>query len=228
MKVLDQDVVCVNAAAAEDRIVPKDRDRGVLGLLEDREGALRCKPGVSEVAPWLLVCGAPVLNPELMTALGVTCVLSAAPELPDTPLPPGVVFRRVSVHDSPKEDLTPHLDVAADIIEQERLSGGRVLVHCVAGVSRSPSLCLAYLIKHSRIPLSTAFAHLRSRRPSVRPNSGFFRQLIEFERRELGDSSVSMVSNPAAGGDIPDVYEPDYQHMLWFQQNYSNRTFGRH
>lgn len=41
MKVLDQDVVCVNAAAAEDRIVPKDRDRGVLGLLEDREGALR-------------------------------------------------------------------------------------------------------------------------------------------------------------------------------------------
>ena len=104
---------------------------------------------------------------------------------------------------------------------QVRSAGGKTLVHCVSGVSRSASLCLAYLMKHERMPLTRAFAHLKSRRPSVRPNTGFFTQLIEFERRVFGAATVSMVYNPAAGMLIPDVYEPEYQKMLWYQQHYS-------
>jgi len=104
---------------------------------------------------------------------------------------------------------------------QVRSAGGKTLVHCVSGVSRSASLCLAYLMKHERMPLRRAFAHLKSRRPSIRPNTGFFTQLIEFERRVFGAPTVSMVYNPAAGTLIPDVYEPEYQKMLWYQQHYS-------
>jgi len=103
---------------------------------------------------------------------------------------------------------------------QVRSAGGKTLVHCVSGVSRSASLCLAYLMKHERMPLRRAFAHLKSRRPSVRPNTGFFTQLIEYERRVFGAATVSMVYNPAAGMLIPDVYEPEYQKMLWYQQHY--------
>jgi hypothetical protein len=77
------------------------------------------------------------------------------------------------------------------------------------------------------MPLRKAFSHLRSRRPSIRPNPGFFRQLIEFERRLFGAATVSMVHNQAAGMLIPDVYEADYQNMLWYQQHYSH-SFGRH
>lgn len=110
---------------------------------------------------------------------------------------------------------------------QVRCSGGKTLVHCVAGVSRSASLCLAYLIKHERMPLRKAFAHLRSRRPSIRPNTGFFTQLIEFERRLFGAATVSMVHNQAAGTIIPDVYEVEYQNMLWYQKHYSG-NFRRH
>ena len=104
---------------------------------------------------------------------------------------------------------------------QVRISGGKTLVHCVAGVSRSATLCLAYLIKHERMPLKKAFAHLKSRRQSIKPNAGFFTQLIEFEIRLLGVATVSMVHNQAAGSLIPDVYEADYQNMLWYQQHYS-------
>jgi len=104
---------------------------------------------------------------------------------------------------------------------QVRSAGGKTLVHCVSGVSRSASLCLAYLMKHERMPLRRAFAHLKSMRPSIRPNTGFFTQLIEFERRVFGAATVSMVYNPAAGMLIPDVYEPEYQKMLWYQQHYS-------
>jgi atypical dual specificity phosphatase len=112
-------------------------------------------------------------------------------------------------------------------IEEVRQAGGRTLVHCTAGVSRSASLCLAYLMKYEHMALRKAFSHLRSVRPAVRPNSGFFRQLIDLERRLLGHESVAMVHNAAAGMQIPDVYEIDYQKMLWFQQNYRT-SLGRH
>lgn len=130
-------------------------------------------------------------------------------------------------HDKNLADL-PYL--VTDIlwfVLQVRCAGGKTLVHCVAGVSRSASLCLAYLIKHERMPLRKAFAHLRSRRPSIRPNTGFFTQLIEFERRLFGAATVSMVHNQAAGTIIPDVYEVEYQNMLWYQKHYS-RNFRRH
>jgi atypical dual specificity phosphatase len=82
-------------------------------------------------------------------------------------------------------------------------------------------------MKYQNMALRKAFSHLRAVRPAVRPNSGFFRQLIALEQRILGRESVSMVHNDAAGIHIPDVYEVDYQKMLWFQQNYRT-SLGRH
>lgn len=106
--------------------------------------------------------------------------------------------------------------------------GGKVLVHCVAGMSRSAALCLAYLVKHRGMTLRKAFSHLRACRPCVRPNSGFFRQLIEFEEQITSTTTVSMVHNSAARCVIPDVYEPEYQNTLCYQNNSLNRNFGRH
>ncbi|XP_066991482.1 dual specificity protein phosphatase 14 [Anabrus simplex] len=182
---------------------------------------------VAEVTDCLLLCGAAAVWPERLIDLGVTCVVSAAPELPDTPLPPGVAFLRVHLEDHPSANLRVHLDLVADTIEQVRKRGGKTLVHCVAGVSRSAALCLGYLVKHYRMPLRKAFAHLRACRPCVRPNAGFFRQLIEYEQLQLGAASVDMVHNAVVDALIPDVYEPEYQAMLWLQQHYGRRL-GRH
>uniref|UniRef100_A0A0M3HVJ6 Dual specificity protein phosphatase 14 n=1 Tax=Ascaris lumbricoides TaxID=6252 RepID=A0A0M3HVJ6_ASCLU len=68
-------------------------------------------------------------------------------------------------------------------IEEVVSQGGKVLVHCVAGVSRSASLCLAFLVKYRNMSLRDAYRHMASRRPLVRPNIGFWRQLISFEQK---------------------------------------------
>lgn len=107
-----------------------------------------------------------------------------------------------------------------------RLRGGRTLVHCVAGVSRSAAMVLGYLVKHRAMSLADAFALLRAARPAVRPNSGFFRQLIDWELRQLGTSSVSMVHHPALAAPIPDVYEADYRNTFQFISKYSGRTIS--
>ncbi|PSN49194.1 hypothetical protein C0J52_10914 [Blattella germanica] len=216
----------------EERIIPKEKILSSSNSDESlRRSACNKSPltSISEVTDGLLLSGAPAVSPQRLRDLGVTCVVNAAAELPDTPLPQEkeIAYLKVSVEDKSNSDLLSHMDAVADMIEEVQQAGGKTLVHCVAGVSRSASLCLAYLIKHERMPLKKAFAHLRSRRPSIRPNTGFFTQLIEFERRLLGAATVNMVHNQAAGTIIPDVYEPDYQNMLWYQQHYS-RNFGRH
>ncbi|CAJ0566131.1 unnamed protein product, partial [Mesorhabditis spiculigera] len=60
--------------------------------------------------------------------------------------------------------------------------GSRVLVHCVAGVSRSASIVLAYLTKYHCRSLRDAYHLMKMKRPLVRPNLGFWRQLIAFEQ----------------------------------------------
>ena len=59
---------------------------------------------------------------------------------------------------------------------------GAVLVHCVAGVSRSAAICLAYLLKYRCRSLRAAYHLMCSKRPMVRPNLSFWRQLIQYEQ----------------------------------------------
>ena len=56
------------------------------------------------------------------------------------------------------------------------------MVHCQAGISRSASICLAYLLwSQTSKTLNEAFEFVRSRRPVVAPNFNFLRQLKEYE-----------------------------------------------
>ncbi|MGE3805776.1 MAG: dual specificity protein phosphatase family protein [Gemmataceae bacterium] len=55
---------------------------------------------------------------------------------------------------------------------------GKVMVHCAAAVSRSPSVILAYL-SHQGQSLSTAWDFLLDRAPQVNPAALFWHQLVE-------------------------------------------------
>lgn len=153
--------------------------------------------------------------------------MNATVELPDTPLPDvRPDYLRVAIKDSRESNLIEHFDEVADWIEKTRLEDGKSLVHCVAGVSRSVSLVIAYLMKYADMTLKAAFQHVRSVRPQVRPNLGFFKQLIEYEQRLFGSNTVTMVHCSALGEEIPDVYEPEYRTMELLYQKY-RRSFAR-
>jgi len=94
----------------------------------------------------------------------------------------GFQYYHVNIHDLPGEDIASHFDEALGFIDQAQKSGRKVLVHCHAGVSRSPTLVLAYLMRSFRWPLDDAMNYLYQRRPSICPNSGFLSQLREFEK----------------------------------------------
>ena len=62
----------------------------------------------------------------------------------------------------------------------------RVLVHCTMGVSRSSTIVCAYLMKARTISVQAALDLVKEKRQGVRPNTGFVRQLGEWEVLLLG------------------------------------------
>lgn len=77
-------------------------------------------------------------------------------------------------------------------------SGGRVLVHCQAGISRSATICLAYLIHARRVRLNEAFEFVKRRRQVISPNLAFMGQLLQFETDVLCPYTVLDSENGAS------------------------------
>lgn len=60
-----------------------------------------------------------------------------------------------------------------------------MLVHCFAGVSRSATIVIAYLMQEHGLAYRDALAFVKQKRNHIHPNEGFKRQLQSFQR-ELG------------------------------------------
>lgn len=184
---------------------------------------------VSVILDWLCLSGARAVRQARLREFGITCVINCTVELPAVPLD-GVEVVTVPVADASASNLSSYMSDIADKIEEERRRGGRVLVHCVAGVSRSPALVLAYLVKHCDMSLREAFLHARKARPNIRPNAGFFAQLIEFEREVRGGASVTLVRDATLGLAIPDVCEDELRALRdtrWARLIHERRNFER-
>ena len=74
--------------------------------------------------------------------------------------------------------------------ENIREKGGRVLVHCYAGISRSATISISYLMLKNNWSMHQAFEFCRERRPCVSPNFNFMGQLLSFQQ-ELSLCPVS-------------------------------------
>lgn len=87
------------------------------------------------------------------------------------------------VADDGIDSIRPHIDIAMAFIEKCRLSGGKVLVHCRVGVSRSATIVIGYVMKHLKMDLASAYLMVRSRRLNIliQPNLLFMWGLKRLE-----------------------------------------------
>ncbi|KAF6726149.1 Dual specificity protein phosphatase 26 [Oryzias melastigma] len=87
-----------------------------------------------------------------------------------------ITYYGIEAHDSPTFDMSVNFYPAAEFIHKALCSGGKVLVHCTVGVSRSATLVLAYLMIRQNLTLVEAIKTVKDHR-GVIPNRGFLRQL---------------------------------------------------
>ena len=80
-----------------------------------------------------------------------------------------------------------------------------LLIHCKCGVSRSSTVLLAFLVQVRGMTLSDALNLVRKKRRRIRPNIGFFLQLLKVEKDTHG--------SVGSGIWVPSIYPHVYCEM---------------
>ncbi len=132
---------------------------------------------------WLyLGSAAAARNETALQRAGITQIFTCL-RIP-TVWPNGITgYGSARFEDDEREELRDHIQHWVTWADYEHARGNRVLVHCQAGMSRSPALVLAYLMLRRDMTLGAAYAHLNERRGCICPNYGFRAQLEELQRR---------------------------------------------
>jgi len=117
-----------------------------------------------------------------LARLGVDHVLNITSVPASYATAPGIVYKQLVAADNGYQNLKQYFDEAFEFIDSARVGGGAVLIHCQAGVSRSPTIAVAYLIKHSPMTMVEAYKFVKSRRQIISPNLNFMGQLLELEQ----------------------------------------------
>ncbi|XP_077300443.1 dual specificity protein phosphatase 22-B [Arctopsyche grandis] len=91
----------------------------------------------------------------------------------------------VMASDSPDQNVAQYFSLCNDFIHAARLRDGCVLIHCLAGMSRSVTVAVAYIMSVTSLNWKEALKVVRAGRAVANPNLGFQRQLQDFETYKL-------------------------------------------
>ena len=123
-----------------------------------------------------------------------------------------------------EEGVNKELTAFSSCLDGVRDNGGRVLVHCHAGVSRSATVCMAYVMKSLNYDLRSAYDFVKRKRSCVSPNLHFMGQLLEFERR-LGASTTSQ--SEVVGCTLSCVQEEEHERPCSLPPSWTSREKRR-
>jgi dual specificity MAP kinase phosphatase len=123
------------------------------------------------------------MDTDQLTSQGITGVVNCAARDTLTTreyYPTEWKYSEYDASDDPDYNiLDEHLDDFVKFMDECRGEKRRVLVHCVAGINRSATLCIAYLVIRENMTLEAAIRHCFGARPIILTNSSFVMQLIE-------------------------------------------------
>ena len=126
---------------------------------------------------------------EALKTAGITNVLSAvvyqdAEELFQPYKSAGIKQLHIECIDNDGQDLSKEFKNTCLWVEKA-LKQGNVLIHCFGGVSRSSTFVLAYLIWSQKKSYVESLSQLKAKRPHVKPNENFKKQLMTWEKKVL-------------------------------------------
>lgn len=126
------------------------------------------------------------INPEFINNMDIKHIIN----LSGIDIPKAL---NIKISDEVNSDIRKYFETTNELLFKAEQKKQRCLINCAAGVSRSSSITLAYLIKHKNMDLKTAFITLKTARSIIAPNYGFLKQLHKYEFEIYGSNSASVV-----------------------------------
>ncbi|KAJ1310975.1 hypothetical protein OPQ81_009484 [Rhizoctonia solani] len=87
---------------------------------------------------------------------------------------------QIPLDDTEEQDVLAYLPATIAFIQKALASGDGVLIHCMAGMSRSATIAAAYLMYSQGLDPAGALELIREVRPTIQPNPSFLHQLEVF------------------------------------------------
>jgi dual specificity phosphatase 12 len=108
----------------------------------------------------------------------ISCIVCVAERLKIVNTNPNVTVHKYELADDYTCNISLYFDEIGEIINK----GGIVLVNCAAGISRSSTIVIAYIMKYYKLDLKRTFGF---------PNKKFMECLLEYELSLFGKNSLS-------------------------------------
>ena len=121
------------------------------------------------------------MNYKKLKGIGITHIVCAAMNIKEY-FPKHFKYLTVKLLDSETENIKKYFDQTGKFINDALKEKGKVLVHCHAGISRSSTICLAYIIKYKKMSFDKALELVKKKRDKINPNPGFITQLREYQK----------------------------------------------
>ena len=141
---------------------------------------------VDQIVPRLYLCSdSAATNKEVIDFKHITHIINVTFNIPNV-FEPLIVYQNIVVKDLEDENLSEHFSSTYEFIEKalNENASNNVLVHCNAGISRSASIVISYLLQKRKFAnYKDAYAYVKARRPIIYPNEGFVQQLIALENK---------------------------------------------
>ena len=116
----------------------------------------------------------------------ISCIVCVAERL-KVITNPNVKLYQYDLSDDYTCNISLYFDEIGEIINKENI----VLVNCVAGVSRSSTIVIAYIMKYYNLDLKNTFIRVRYNRNRICPNKNFMKCLLEYELSLFGKNSLT-------------------------------------
>lgn len=119
------------------------------------------------------------INRKKLAEKNITHIINVTSDLPNEfESEEGLTYMRISVVDTFSQRIFDYFKMAFMFIENARTSGGVVFIHCMAGISRSATIVMMYIIVTQGMTLDQAFTFVKQCRPIISPNLDFMGALM--------------------------------------------------
>ncbi|KAF2986529.1 hypothetical protein EK904_010300 [Melospiza melodia maxima] len=137
-----------------------------------------------QILPYLyLGCAKDSTNLDVLGKYGIKYILNVTPNLPNMFEHDGEFkYKQIPISDHWSQNLSQFFPEAIAFIDEARSKKCGILVHCLAGISRSVTVTVAYLMQKLNLSLNDAYDFVKRKKSNISPNFNFMGQLLDFER----------------------------------------------